>query len=83
MPANGILVNFSNHTIIGEITYDKHKRVDEMYYKVGNDIIPAAYIFPIENRQPVQDQLNILKKAKLDYDNLVADIYYKVLPTLR
>lgn len=83
MDTNGILISTTEFRIIREVTYDKDKRVDGMYYKVGNDLIPAAYIFPIENREAVQSQLDTLKTLKKIYDDEVAKIYYKVFPKLR
>lgn len=85
MIKKGILIDLSmsKYVIVREVTYDD-KRVDDMYVKVdGKDLIPAAYIFPVENREKVQEQLNRMTAARKVFDDLQAEIYYKIFPTLR
>ena len=89
MIIRGFIINTSKMEIEkDDINYDD-KRVEGMFVKVLNyygnksEIVPAAYVFPMISRDAVVRQLEILKQAKKNYDDLVADVYYKVFPTLR
>lgn len=79
---SGILVDVGNFKIVREITYDDIK-VDGMFHKVDGELLPAAYIFPIENKDKVIEQLERLKTKRKEWDDLTAEIYYKVFPKLR
>jgi hypothetical protein len=64
------------------------KKIEGMYFSVTvgsykSEIMPAAYVSPIENKEKVQECLDILKASKKAYDDKFAEIYYKVFPTLR
>lgn len=62
--------------------YD-NKRIDELYVKFEGELIPAAYVYPLENEVAVLDALNRLKVAKKAFEDVQAEIFYKVLPKLR
>jgi hypothetical protein len=83
MLKKGIIIDTMHIKIERECMYED-QRVDGMYFQVDSkDLIPCAYIFPIENREKVAEQLTILKAAKKTYEDIQANIYYKVFPTLR
>jgi hypothetical protein len=83
MLRDGIIFEPSSFTIIKECKYDD-KRVEDLYFKVdGKDLCPAAYIFPLERKAEVEVLLAELRKAKKEYDDKVAHVFYKVFPTLR
>lgn len=86
MIRKGFIINVSTHSISHECEYDD-ARVEGMYVKCSYDgrkeIIPAAYVFPIENKQAIEILLIQLEAAKKAYDDIVADVYYKQFPRLR
>ena len=78
----GILIDITKHIIHKTGWYDD-TRIEGMYVKFDGEIMPAVYVFPIENQTKVQELLNQLAAAKKEYDDFVADVYYKQLPKLR
>lgn len=86
MIRKGFIINTSTHNIDYECEYDD-TRIDGMYvkclYNGRKEIIPAAYVFPIENKRAIEMLLIQLATAKKNYDDIVADVYYKQFPKLR
>lgn len=84
MQIKGILIDpHTNFCIEREVTYE-NTRIDNMYYKVdGKDLIPIAYLFPIERKQDVLDLLQALKDAKNAWEATQARIFYVEFPKLR
>lgn len=83
MLRKGILIDVSKAKIERKCTYDD-KRVEDIYVKVdGKDLIPACYVYPLENEVQLQEALDILKQAREDCSKIEAEVYYKILPTLR
>ena len=83
MIRQGIIIDpHTKFEIIKECNYDDI-RIDGMYVKANGELLPAAYVYPIENRDKVLEALNSLKLAKKQFDDLQANIFYKVFPTLR
>ena len=59
------------------------KRIDDMYVKFDGEIIPAAYIYPYENKEKILELLEELKTAKKIFDDIQNRIFYKDLSKLR
>lgn len=89
MIKKGFVIDTQRHTIDREIEYDD-TRVDGLWYreqgkssKEGANLIPIAFVFPIEHKESVQILLGMLAHAKKAYDDAVAKIYYKEFPKYR
>lgn len=83
MIRKGIIIDTMKFTIVRECSYDD-VLVEAMFYRVdGEDLIPAAYVYPLENKEELEILLADMREAKKSYDEQVAHFYYKVLPRLR
>lgn len=83
MIKSGILIDpHTNFNIVKRGNYDD-KRVEELYVKFEKELIPAAYVYPIENEVAIQQALDKLKQAKAAFEAIQAEVFYKILPKLR
>lgn len=83
MTRKGIIIDCVRNTVVRECMYDD-KRVEGIYVRVdGKDLIPAAYVYPLENREHVEIQLARIAKAKKEYDDITSEVFYKALPSFR
>jgi len=76
MIKSGFIINADKNTIERDCQYDD-KRIEGMFVKVDGQLLPAAYVFPIEHKAVVIELLNQIAASKKAHDALVADIYYK------
>lgn len=49
----------------------------------GKDLIPAAYVYPLESEWELDLALGVLRKAREECLKVEAEVYYKILPKLR
>jgi hypothetical protein len=89
MTRKGFIIDTLKLKITREVNYDD-TIFDDLYVKdvdaspkEGENILFAAFTFPIESKEQVQKALDELKAAKKVFDDLQAHIYYKVFPSLR
>lgn len=83
MIRKGIIIDTMKFTIVRECSYDD-VLVEAMFYRVdGEDLIPAAYVYPLENKEELEVVLEAMRGIKKAYDEQVAHFYYKILPQLR
>lgn len=80
MIKSGFIIDTGRFEIIRDCQYDD-KRIEGMFYRVDDkDIIPIAYVYPIEHKNKLK---LTAKEAKIRYDKIINDIYYKELPKVR
>jgi hypothetical protein len=82
MIRKGFLIDTMKFTVIRDCEYDV-KLVEGLFYKVDGQLIPSAYVFPIENKEGLEIILADARRMKKQYDDYVANLYYKVLPRFR
>lgn len=82
MIKQGFIIDAGKFEFVRDCQYDD-KLTKGMFVKVNGDLLPAAYVYPIENKQRVLDLMKACKDSKTAHDNLVADVFYKQLHKLR
>lgn len=88
MIRKGIVIDcHTKFEIIGNCEYEDRK-VDGMYYKIitgmsAGELIPAAYIYPVEHREAIFTLLCELKDAKKAFDDIQSRVFYKDFPKYR
>lgn len=84
MIVKGILIDPHTHfKIERECSYDT-QRIDGMYVKVdGKDLIPIAYIYPLEHKAAIEALLKELRDAKKAFEDVQSRIFYREFPKFR
>lgn len=82
MMKQGFVIDTTRNVILKTGHYDT-ELVDGMFLKFDGELLPVAYVFPIEHKESIQELLNQLAKAKKEYDDTVARIYYKEFQKFR
>ncbi len=83
MIRKGFMIDTLKFEYLRDCTYDD-TRIEGMFVKVdGKDLIPAAYVYPIENKNKVLFNLEGLKASKKQHEDRIARVFYKELPNLR
>lgn len=89
MRRKGFVIDTLKYEIVRDVEYDD--TVFDGFYvrelgvsaKEGANILFSAMTFPIECKEQVKMALEDLKRAKKEFDDLQARIYYKVFPQIR
>lgn len=89
MIRKGFVIDTLKYEIVRDVEYDD-KVFDDFYVreqgvssKEGANILFAAMTFPIECKSAVKLHLDNLKRAKKEFDDLQAQVFYKEFPRLR